>query len=92
MIVLKLYCIYIISLSIITFFIYGCDKLLAIKRKRRISEHTLLLLSVIGGALGALIAMYLFHHKTRKRKFLVVNYFVSGVEVLILTWLYRGGF
>ena len=86
MIVLKLYCIYIISLSIITFFIYGCDKLLAIKRKRRISEHTLLLLSVIGGSLGALIAMYLFHHKTRKRKFLVVNYFVSGVEVLILIW------
>ncbi|MGB0893221.1 MAG: DUF1294 domain-containing protein [Parashewanella sp.] len=49
--------------------IYGYDKYAAIKNKWRIPEARLLLLSLSGGWLGALIAQVIFHHKIRKTKF-----------------------
>ena len=35
----------------------------------RISEATLLLLAVIGGSIGALLGMQVWHHKTMHKKF-----------------------
>ena len=64
---------YLIIINIFLFLLYGIDKLLAIKKKRRISEYTLLIISLFGGSLGAIIGMILFHHKTRKIKFWVFN-------------------
>ncbi|MBQ8234942.1 MAG: DUF1294 domain-containing protein [Bacilli bacterium] len=75
---------YLIVLNIITFFLYMIDKYLAIKRKRRISEYHLLTLSILGGAFFALISMYLFHHKTRKRKFLLINLVFSLIWIFIV--------
>ena len=43
---------YLIIINIISFIIMGLDKLFAIKNKRRISENTLLFLSIIGGVFG----------------------------------------
>ena len=79
---------YIIVINIITFIIYGLDKLFAIKNTRRISEFTLLLLSIIGGSIGGIIAMYLFHHKTRKIKFIIFN--IIGIILLIILLVERG--
>ena len=35
----------------------------------RISEATLLLLAIIGGCIGALLGMQVWHHKTMHKKF-----------------------
>ena len=35
----------------------------------RISEATLLLLAIIGGSIGALLGMKVWHHKTMQKKF-----------------------
>ena len=35
----------------------------------RISEVTLLMLAVIGGSIGALLGMKIWHHKTMHKKF-----------------------
>ena len=35
----------------------------------RISEATLLMLAVIGGSIGALLGMKIWHHKTMHKKF-----------------------
>ena len=35
----------------------------------RISEATLLILAVIGGSIGALLGMKIWHHKTMHKKF-----------------------
>lgn len=58
-----------IVLNIITFVVYGIDKWKAMKGRWRISEFTLLLLAVIGGSIGALLGMRVWHHKTKHLKF-----------------------
>ena len=60
---------YLIALNIVTFFVYGIDKWKAKQGSWRISEATLLLLAVIGGSIGALLGMQVWHHKTMHKKF-----------------------
>lgn len=61
--------IYLIGINLLTFLIFGIDKWKARKGKWRIPEDTLIWLSIVGGSVGALLGMYLFRHKTHKRKF-----------------------
>lgn len=53
-----------LGLNLLSFLIFALDKLLARKRRRRIPEAVLLALSLLGGSVGAMFAMSLFHHKT----------------------------
>lgn len=66
-----LYCIltYILLINLAGFAVFGTDKLLAKRQRRRVPEATLLLLAAAGAAAGELAAMYLFRHKTLHRKF-----------------------
>ena len=68
---------YLVVMSLLTFAAYGMDKRKAKKGQWRIPEKTLLLLAVLGGSLGALLGMYVCHHKTQKTKFVI------GVPVII---------
>ena len=63
---------YLISINIIAFLLCLIDKIKAIRKKWRIPENNLLLISLIGGCFGMYIGMYLFHHKTKKGKFKLV--------------------
>lgn len=74
--------IYIILINIITFITYKIDKIKAKKNKYRISESTLIILAYIGGALGAILAMNLFHHKTKKTKFKIL------IPLALIMWIY----
>ena len=58
-----------IVINVLTFFIYGIDKWKAKQGNWRISEATLLILAVIGGSIGALLGMEVWHHKTMHKKF-----------------------
>ena len=62
---------YLTFMNILAFIIYGVDKSRARKNKWRISEATLIMLALFGGALGAFLGMLIFHHKTKKRKFYI---------------------
>ena len=88
--------IYVIIINVVTFFIDGLDKS---KGKSRTVAHTgsagLIFLAVIGGSVGALAGMKVFHHKTRKPKFktgvpviliiqLIIYFWFSGNEGIIL--------
>ena len=55
---------YLIVINIVTFLVYGIDKWKAKQGSWRISEATLLILAVIGGSIGALLGMRVWHHKT----------------------------
>ena len=54
---------YILGLGLITFLVFGYDKLQAIRKGRRVPEQTLLLLSLAGGALGGWAGMLVWRHK-----------------------------
>ncbi|MBR1557913.1 MAG: DUF1294 domain-containing protein [Prevotella sp.] len=58
-----------IVINVITFLVYGIDKWKAKQGSWRISKATLLLLAVIGGSIGALLGMQVWHHKTMHLKF-----------------------
>jgi uncharacterized membrane protein YsdA (DUF1294 family) len=60
---------YLIGVNALTFLVYGIDKFKAKKGCWRISEATLLLLAIIGGSIGALLGMKVWHHKTMHKKF-----------------------
>ena len=58
-----------ICINVVTFLVYGIDKWKAKKGSWRISEATLLILAVIGGSIGAMLGMKVWHHKTQHKKF-----------------------
>ena len=60
---------YLIVITIVTFLVYGIDKWKAKQGSWRISEASLLILAVIGGSIGALFGMRVWHHKTMHKKF-----------------------
>lgn len=70
---MKAVIIYFTIINILSFCLYGLDKLLAILNNRRIAEKVLLLSSILGGFLGSIIGMLLFRHKIRKRRFWIIN-------------------
>ncbi len=62
---------YLITANIIGFIVCAADKRAAIKHRSRVSERTLFALALLGGALGVWFAMLIFHHKTRKLRFML---------------------
>lgn len=60
---------YLLLINVGAFLLYGADKYKARRGEWRIRESVLLILAGAGGSLGALAAMYMFHHKTRKPRF-----------------------
>ena len=58
-----------LAINVVTFFIYGIDKLKAKHGWWRIPEATLLALAVLGGSIGAWLGMKVWHHKTQHKKF-----------------------
>jgi len=77
---------YVIIINFVACFAYYMDKRFAEKKKRRISEFKLLLFGAIGGSIGSLIGMILFHHKTRHWKFriLVPLFIIVHFVILVL--------
>lgn len=69
---------YLLVINVVTFFVYGADKRKAKKDKWRVPERTLFLLAIIGGSIGALAGMYVFHHKTKHW------YFKFGIPAILL--------
>lgn len=70
---------YLITVNILTFAVYGIDKLKAKKGKWRIPEASLLGLAVIGGSIGAYFGIKVWHHKTLHKKF---KYGIPAIIIL----------
>lgn len=57
--------IYLLAVNFITFLLYGDDKSRARRHAWRIPEKVLMGAAVIGGSIGALLGMSIFHHKQK---------------------------
>lgn len=73
------------TVSAATFFAYGWDKASAARKKWRTQESTLLVLGLIGGWPGALIAQEVLRHKTAKASFQAAFWLSIAVNLGALT-------
>lgn len=79
--------IYLCVINAITFLIYGIDKWKAKRDKWRISEAALIGLAVLGGSVGALLGMKIWHHKTKHKKFLYGIPAILIIQIAIFLWI-----
>ena len=75
---------YLVTINALGFLIMLADKEKAKKRLWRIPEATLLTVAALGGSIGCLAGMKVFHHKKRKPKFYI------GIPVILALQLILG--
>lgn len=63
--------VYLAAMTIAGLGVMALDKWRAIYHKWRISERTLFVVALLGGSAGTWAGMYLFHHKTRHKQFVI---------------------
>ncbi|WP_413308354.1 DUF1294 domain-containing protein [Bacillus sp. 1P10SD] len=73
-----------IIMSLIGLIIMGEDKKRARKHQYRISERTLWLVALFGGAIGTTAGMQIYRHKTKHLAFQIGFPFLAGVELILL--------
>lgn len=78
---------YFVCENVLTFLVYGIDKLKARQGKWRISEATLLLFAVIGGSIGAWLGMRVWRHKTMHKKFKYGIPAILMIHIIIIGYL-----
>lgn len=71
-------------MSLVAFILYGVDKSKAKRGVWRIPEAVLLGWGFFGGAVGAILAMKAFHHKTKHWYFWVVNVLGLVLHIAII--------
>ncbi len=78
---------YLFVLNVATLVVYLVDKARAGQGSSRVPESTLLGLALVGGALGALLGMYLVRHKTQKCYFKFTVPVMLVAQVALVVWL-----
>ncbi|MCM1220027.1 MAG: DUF1294 domain-containing protein [Lachnospiraceae bacterium] len=78
MLVISIIAGYFAVVNLLGFAMMGIDKRRAVKRLWRIPESTLFIIALIGGSLGSILGMRIFHHKTKHW------YFVYGMSAILL--------
>ena len=76
---------YFLGINFLLFILMGIDKRAAKRKKWRIPERRLLTLGIIGGGIGGILGMIVFHHKTHRIYFTIcylVNVFCLGIAFL----------
>ena len=79
--------IYLSLINALALLLMLADKLRTKKHRWRIPESVLLGTAALGGSLGALLGMYLFHHKTRKPKFYITVPLLLAAHCALLAWI-----
>ena len=73
-----------IVMNIASYALMGYDKQCARKRKRRVPERRLFLVTACFGGLGGVLGMTMFHHKTRHWYFKVFFPMLLVIQIALL--------
>lgn len=82
---------WIVLFSLVLFVQMGRDKRLARMGARRVPERRLFLLAALGGAIGGLAGMYVFHHKTKHMSFILGFRALALIQAALLIYLFVQG-
>lgn len=83
---MKILLLYLAVINLAAFGLMGADKRRAQKHQWRIPEHTLFAAALVGGSVGAILGMYLWHHKTRHWYFVVGMPLILAVQLAMALW------
>lgn len=86
--IFRLMLILLAAMNIVAFIMYGIDKYKAKKSEWRIPESTLLWLAVLGGSVGALVGMKVWHHKTMHKKFYIGVPIILILQLALFVWIW----
>lgn len=90
-VMLKIIIIYLLVVNVAALVYYGVDKYKSRKGMWRTPESRLLCIALIGGALGALLGMYIFRHKTQHTRFKYGVPFMLLAQLALLVYVFLGG-
>ena len=79
---------WLIVINLIAFLAMGRDKHKARAGTWRTPESTLFILAIIGGSVGSILGMLVFHHKTRKWKFRIGMPLILAAQILLAVLLF----
>ena len=81
-------CWYFVIINLLSEVVCISDKRRAVKNKWRISDSSLMLLTVLGGGIGMYIAMLAVRHKTRRKKFMIGVPAIVIIEAVMLIYAF----
>lgn len=79
---------YFLTLSSLSFLVFGWDKSQATRDGRRVPEVNLILLTVAGGWPGGLLARHFFQHKTRKQPFRFGFWLFTVLSIAVFIFMF----
>ena len=80
--------VYLLMINLIALVVYGWDKICAMQDWWRVQEFSLFIVALLGGDIGALLAMKLFRHKTLHAKFKIGIPLILLLQIVGAIYLY----
>ncbi|MBQ7473360.1 MAG: DUF1294 domain-containing protein [Oscillospiraceae bacterium] len=80
--------VFLLVMSAFLFALMGVDKLKAKTGRWRISEKTLFVFALLGGAVGGTAGMFLFHHKTKHWYFRILFPLLAAAQLALCLYLF----
>ena len=87
---MKYLVVYLLAVNLLLFGLMGVDKYKAKHDRWRVRESTLFVCAVIGGSVGGILGMRMFHHKTLHTAFRLGFPAVLAVQLLLagIIWVH----
>ncbi len=85
----QLILIYLVLINLVSIIVTISDKHKAKKKKWRVPESTLLLLSAMGGSVSMYVTMLIIRHKTRHPKFMVGIPVIFALQCILIYLIWR---
>ena len=80
--------VFLLVMSAFLFALMGVDKFKAKTGRWRISEKTLFVFALLGGAVGGTAGMFLFHHKTKHWYFRILFPLLAAAQLALCLYLF----
>ena len=82
--VIRFLILYFLIINLTAFLCMYTDKRKAKKHVWRIPEATLFIIALIGGSIGSIAGMYVFHHKTRHPRFVYGMPAILIIQIILM--------
>lgn len=83
-----IYAVFLVIMSAVSIITTVYDKIAAKTGNKRISERTLLLYGLFGGAPVMFVTMQIIRHKTKHLKFMIFLPIISALHIALLMYIY----